>query len=150
MPKSSIDKKRERADRSARDLGLAIHKEEESERKADNGRKIKLGAALIEMMKRDSALLTRVEAAIKSGFGSRKIDRVHFRLDSPLSWFDELREDAHEEAANAGAASTANAASKPATIAKAGSPGSTTPGAGGAGSTVAKPNGSAVNGTATA
>jgi hypothetical protein len=134
------------------ELGLAIHQQEESERKADNGRKIKLGAAIIGMMKRDATLLTRMEAAIKSGFASRKVDRQHFRLDSPLTWFDELREEAHEEAASAPAAPAAGAASKPAATPK---PASTPVAAGasaaaGAGPTVPRANGAPANGTATA
>jgi hypothetical protein len=105
-------------------LADAISKKKETERKRRNGRLIKLGAAALAMFERgDLNLLARFETAIRDGFASRKIDRLDFGLDEPENWFEALKRQIREGAAQlTGEASSADAGESPAARAKAGAP----------------------------
>lgn len=84
-----IAKAGESAIRAVHRLARTESQETAKESKRENKRKILLGCALIEMMRKDSTLCLRVESFMKE-FLERKNDIRAFELTEPVNYFTQL------------------------------------------------------------
>ena len=123
MKKDRLTKKLKGAQSAIDAYAIERQRADNQEQKRRNGRLIKLGVAAEQMFKAgDVNLLARFEAAVVGTDGhkaiaSRTIDRDDFALDEPVTWFDEMREEALEH--RPGGARELAAAAPPAAEARA-------------------------------